>query len=95
MNLLGIYPYGMEQSLTRGQLSRLLRREGFEVLRDVGVLFMPGMLRMAELCLHGHSPGLAKGLGALHWPFRLAVRAFPGLSRHGYLIAWVVRKPPA
>lgn len=93
MNLLGIYPYGMEQSLTRRQLARLLREEGFQVLYSVGILFMPGMLRMAELCLHHRRPLLARVVGALHWPFRVLARLIPGISRHGYLIACVVRRP--
>ncbi len=93
MNLLGVYPYGMEQSLTRRQLSRLLKRQGFEITGHVGILFMPGILRMVELCLYRHCRPLARIVGSLHWPFRLASRALPGVSLHGYLIAGVVRKP--
>jgi hypothetical protein len=71
----------------------MLSRGGFEVLKSDGVLFMPGILRMAELALLDKLPVLSNILGALHWPFRMLTRVFPVLNRHGYLVACVVRKP--
>jgi len=95
MNLFDRYPYGLEQSLTRRELASLLRNEGFEIIGDDGILFMPGLFRMAELALLGRSRILATAMGALHVPFRLLARLFPRLSRHGYLIACIGRKPLA
>ena len=93
MNQAGIYPYGLEQSLSKKELGAMLSRGGFEVLKSDGVLFMPGILRMAELALLDKLPVLSRILGALHWPFRILARVFPALNRHGYLVACVVRKP--
>ena len=93
MNKAGIYPYGLEQSLSRKELRALLSRGGFEVLQSDGVLFMPGVMRMMELVLLDKLPMLSSAVGALHWPFRLLARVFPGLNKHGYLVACVVRRP--
>lgn len=93
MNRLGIYPYGLEQSLSKKELRQMLSRGGFEVLHSDGVLFMPGVMRMAELALLDRFPALSGMIGALHWPFRLLARIFPALNRHGYLVACVVRRP--
>jgi SAM-dependent methyltransferase len=93
MNKLGIYPYGLEQSLSKKELRAMLSRGGFEILHSDGVLFMPGVLRMAELALLERFPVLSGMLGALHWPFRALAKVFPGLNRHGYLVACVVRRP--
>lgn len=93
MNQLGIYPYGLEQSLSRKGLRAMLSRAGFEILHSDGILFMPGVLRMAELALFDSHRRLSEMLGALHWPFRALTRVFPGLNRHGYLVACVARRP--
>ena len=93
MNRLGIYPYGFEQSLSLKNLKAMLAGGGFEILQGDGVLFMPGILRMAELALLDSWPRLSKAVGSLHWPFRLLVRTFPRLNKHGYLVACVVRRP--
>ena len=93
MNKAGIYPYGLEQSLSKKELRAMLSRGGFEVLQSDGVLFMPGVMRMMELALLDKLPVLSSMVGALHWPFRLLARVFPGLNKHGYLVACAVRKP--
>jgi SAM-dependent methyltransferase len=93
MNMAGIYPYGMEKSLSKRELRALLSREGFEVLQSDGVLFMPGVIRMMELALLDKLPTISRMIGALHWPFRVMARVLPGLNKHGYLVACVVRRP--
>jgi len=89
----GLYPYGLEQSLTHRDLAQLLARSGFEIVGTEGLLFMPGLLRMAELALLEPLPTISRLLGELHRPFRAACRRWPGLNRHGYLIAAVGRRP--
>ncbi len=90
---LGLYGYGYERSFSMKALERLLVAEGFEVVDRTGILFMPGWLRMLDLWLTVRNPKL----GALTAPavgfFAGLHRRFPGLGRHGYLIACVVRKP--
>ncbi|MBW2534930.1 MAG: methyltransferase domain-containing protein [Deltaproteobacteria bacterium] len=93
MNLLGIYPYGFEQSLSRKELAGLCESGGLEVFDTDGVLFMPGALRMAELWLMVRSAKAGRAVGSLHWPFRALADALPALNKHGYLIAALVRKP--
>lgn len=93
LNTMGIYPYGLEQSLSQGQLRAMLSAAGFEILSGDGILFMPGVLRMAELATLEIAPPLSRLLGLCHWPFRLLARRFSRLNRHGYLLACAVRKP--
>jgi SAM-dependent methyltransferase len=95
LDALGAYPYGFEQSLSHAGLERLLAGAGFDIVGRDGLLFMPGVLRMAELWALGRWQALVRVFGAAHEPFRWMARAWPGLNRHGYLIAAVVRKPGA
>jgi SAM-dependent methyltransferase len=93
LGLLGLYAYGEERSFSRRQLRRLVEAEGFEVIGESGILFIPGYLRMAELALHGSLPAAARLLApALHL-FAWLERRFPRLQRHGYLIVAACRKP--
>ncbi len=93
MSKLGIYPYGFEQSLSRRELRAMLSGAGFEVIESDGVLFMPGVIRMAELALLDSHHLLSNAVGFLHWPFRILARVFPRLNKHGYLIAFSARRP--
>jgi exosortase/archaeosortase family protein len=90
---LGLYGYGFEKSYSRRQFRAMLTAAGFEVVAETGILFIPGWLRMAELALHSW----ARPLTFLTWPFvklfQTLSRRFPGLRRHGYLLATAVRKP--
>jgi len=90
---LGLYAYGYERAFSMKALERLLVAEGFEVVDRTGILFIPGWLRMLDLWLQVKIPRLT-GLTAPAVRFFAALhRRFPGLGRHGYLIACVVRKP--
>jgi SAM-dependent methyltransferase len=90
---LGLYAYGYERSFSMGALKRMLEREGFEVLAETGILFMPGWLRMADLWHYVRRPKLASLSTPAVSFFAYLHRKFPRLGRHGYLIACVVRKP--
>ena len=90
---LGLYAYGYERSFSMRALERMLEREGFEVLAETGILFMPGWLRMADLWLYVRRPKLASLSAPAISFFAYLHRKFPRLGRHGYLIACVVRKP--
>ena len=95
LNRFGQYAYGMEKSFTQGELRRLLESSGFQAIGRSGILFMPGWLRMLDLWCSVHAKPLARLTGALVSPFAWAYRKFPFCRRHGYLIAWSVRKPSA
>ena len=90
---LGLYAYGYERSFSMRALKRMLEREGFEVLAETGILFMPGWLRMADLWLYIRRSKLTSLSSPIISFFAYLHRKFPGLGRHGYLIACIVRKP--
>lgn len=90
---LGLYDYGFEKSYTRGALRSMLEEAGFEMVAETGILFIPGWLRMLDLACHAWCKPLARVTGLAVRPFAWLYRRFPGLRRHGYLIAAVVTKP--
>jgi SAM-dependent methyltransferase len=90
---LGLYAYGYERSFSKRALKRMLEREGFEVLAETGILFMPGWLRMADLWIYVRRPKLAFLSAPAVSFFAYLHRKFPRLGGHGYLMACVVRKP--
>ncbi len=93
MNKLGIYPYGFEQSLTSKELSAMLKKANFEVLKSYRFHFMSEVLRMFEMTILKTVPLWSRMVVYLHWPFRLLAKTFPNLHRHGYLVACIVRRP--
>jgi SAM-dependent methyltransferase len=85
----GWYDYGSEKSYSRKQLRRMLEAAGLTVTTETGILFMPGWLRMLDLLLHSRwPPGTFVTRPAVAW-FTWLGRRFPGLRRHGYLLASV------
>ena len=93
MYRLGLYGYGFEKSYSRPTFRRMLEEAGFEVLEESAILFIPGYLRMAELALHSWARPLTVLTVPLVKLFRFLSRRFPGLRRHGYLLATAVRRP--
>ncbi len=90
---LGLYDYGYERSFTRTGLRELCRGAGFEVHDETGILFMPGWLRMLDLACWVWLRPLARLTRLALEPFAALSRRFPGLRRHGYLIAAVAVRP--
>ena len=94
LQTVGLYDYGDERSYTPGQLRRLARQAGFRDVGLSGVLFFPGWLRMLELLAHTRGWSRTAGFcGAFVAPFRAAYRRWPGIRRHGYLLALGVERP--
>jgi SAM-dependent methyltransferase len=93
MQLVGRYPYGMEKAFTPRGLRRLLADAGFHVEATSGILFMPGLLRMLDLWWHTRSSRMVRLSAWAVKPFAWAYRRFPGVRRHGYLIACIAAKP--
>ncbi len=89
----GLYAYGYELSFTTREFNRLLEQVGFRVIDNSGVLFMPGLLRMADLYLFCHMRWATALTAPLIAPFAFLYRRFSWLRRHGYLIACAVEKP--
>lgn len=86
----GLYEYGAEKSYSHGGLRQLCDRSGLHVDARSGILFQPGCLRMMDLALHTRRwrvPGLGRVVESLLKPFAALSARFPGLRRHGYLIA--------
>lgn len=90
---LGLYAYGYELSFTTRAWNRTLSQAGFRVVDNSGILFMPGLLRIADLWLYCHIPRATVLTRPLVAPFAALYRRFTWLRRHGYLIASVVEKP--
>ncbi len=90
---LGLYAYGYELSFTERGFNRTLEQVGFRVIENSGILFMPGLLRMADLYLFCHMRWATTLTSPFIAPFAFLYRHIPRLRRHGYLIACVVEKP--
>jgi SAM-dependent methyltransferase len=89
----GYYGYGYELSFSAPSFNRILRQVGFKIIDNSGILFMPGLLRMADLYCFCYMPWATRFTAPLIVPFAFLYRRFPWLRRHGYLIASVVEKP--
>ncbi len=94
MQRLGLYAYGEEKSYSRRALRGICRRAGLEVVAEDGILFVPGALRMLDLACWVWLRPLARITALAVWPFAWLSRRYPALSRHGYLLATVARRPP-
>lgn len=90
---IGLYGYGSEKSYSRAALRAMLEGAGFEVTDETGILFVPGWLRMLDLACHCGWRPLGRVTGLAVAPFAHLSRLFPGLRRHGYLLASVGLKP--
>jgi len=93
LSLFQLYLYGYEKSFSFKSLERELVAAGFQVIGQSGILFMPGLLRMIDLFVHIKWPRFSFLMKPLISPFSFLYKKFPGLRRHGYLIASVVKKP--
>lgn len=92
LDKLGKYAYSPERAFSARELREVLEQAGLEVVERTGILFMPGILRMADLFLYKRCPPLARLTGWMCAPFEWLESRFPALQRHGYLIAYGVRK---
>jgi SAM-dependent methyltransferase len=85
----GWYDYGSEKSYSRKDLRRMLNAAGLTVTAETGILFIPGWLRMLDLLVHTRWPRWSFGTRPAVALFRWLGQRFPGLRRHGYLLASV------
>jgi SAM-dependent methyltransferase len=94
LHRLGLYAYGYERSFSRRALRALVEGAGLTAVADMGILFVPGWLRMMELWCRTSAPALAPAVRVAIRPFILADR-WARLRRHGYLVVCVAEKPRA
>ena len=92
---LGLYGYGYEKAFSRRALRRILERNGFRVVAETGILFLPGWLRMLDLACHTWARPLSRLTGLAVAPFQILSRQFPRVRRYGYLLATVAVRPDA
>lgn len=93
LTLLGIYPYAPENSYSRGRLNTFARNAGLEIVDNTGILFMPGILRIAELWLYKYSPGFSiKLFSPVFKFFHRIEKKYDWAKRSAYLIACVCKK---
>jgi SAM-dependent methyltransferase len=89
----GWYPYAPEKSFWWNEFRNLFWSAGFEIVEETGFVVMPGWLRALDMWFQLHAPSLTKITGLMLKPFMNAERNNPGIRRHGYIIACVLRKP--
>ncbi len=93
MYRLGLYGYGYEKSYSRRALRQMVEAEGFEVVAESGILFIPGWLRILDLVGNAWLRPLTYLTGPASALFARLAQRFPRLHRHGYLIAAVGLRP--
>ncbi len=89
---LGRYPYSPERAFGAAELRDLVARNGLTVEDRTGLLFVPGIVRLADLFLHVRGLPMARLTGAATRPFEYAEQRWEWARRLGYLIAVVARK---
>lgn len=92
MSLSGIYYFGTEKSLDVKQLRSLFFNNGFKILKSGSILFLPGIIRIADLFFFKYFKPLTKVTEVLYKPFRFLKRHFKVFRLSGYLIYIVIEK---
>jgi SAM-dependent methyltransferase len=92
---LGRYPYSPERSFSAAQLRRAVERSGMRVSARSGLMFLPGVLRLADLALHVRRHPLERLSAALVAPFESAELQWSWTRRFGYLVAVIAHKRAA
>jgi SAM-dependent methyltransferase len=93
LTLLGKYLYAPEKSMSAKELRRAVERSGLRVKARTGLLFMPGILRLADLFCCTRGIPLHRLTPFFLWPFEKLERRFAFARRLGYLLTLVVEKP--
>lgn len=86
------YPYSPERAFSAAELRDLVARNGLTVENRTGLLFVPGIVRLADLFLHVRRLPAARLTAAMTRPFEYAEHRWEWARRLGYLVAVVARK---
>jgi SAM-dependent methyltransferase len=89
---LKLYPYSPERAFGAGELRAAVERSGLTVQHRTGLLFVPGIVRLADLFLHVRGARLERLTSAATRPFEYAELRWEWARRLGYLVAVVARK---
>lgn len=87
-----LYPYSPERAFGAGELRATVERNGLTVEQRTGLLFVPGIVRLADLFLHVRGLPMARLTAAATRPFEYAEQRWEWARRLGYLVAVVARK---
>ena len=87
-----LYPYSPERAFGAAELRAMVERNGLTVERRTGLLFVPGIVRLADLFLHARGVAMPRLTAAATRPFEYAEQRWEWARRRGYLVAVVARK---
>jgi len=86
------YPYSPERAFGGSELRATVERNGLTVEQRTGLMFIPGVVRLADLFLHVRGHPLTRLTAALSRPFEYAELHWEWARRLGYLVTVVARK---
>jgi SAM-dependent methyltransferase len=92
LDLMGLYLYAPEKCMSGGDLRRIVENGGLKVRDRTGLLFMPGILRIADLFCYTRGIPLYK---LTHWvlkPFEWFENRWEWARRLGYLLVIIAEK---
>lgn len=95
LDVFGKYPYSPEKSFSMQELKKEIEKTGLKVKDTTGILFMPGVLRIADMFFYKRARPLCALTGALLKAFEMPESKSAWFRRRGYLIACVATKEKA
>ncbi|MCX7972945.1 MAG: class I SAM-dependent methyltransferase [Candidatus Aminicenantes bacterium] len=88
----GLYAFGYEKSFTRQAFSQMVKKQGFRIIAERSLLFMPGWLRLLDLFCYHHLPSLLPLIKLFFKPFVFLYERIGFFHRRGYLLVLVLEK---
>jgi SAM-dependent methyltransferase len=89
---LNLYPYSPERAFSGAELRAAVERNGLIVEQRTGLMFVPGVVRLADLFLHVRGIPGERITTAAARPFEYAEMRWEWARKLGYLVAVVARK---
>ena len=92
LDLLGLYLYAPEKCMSAGDLREIVENGGLKVRSRTGLLFMPGILRIADLFFYTRGIPLHKLTPMALKPFEWFENRWEWARRLGYLLIIIAEK---
>lgn len=92
LDSLGLYLYAPEKCMSAGQLGEVLENAGLKVRKRTGMLFMPGILRIADLFCYTRGIPLYKLTRLILKPFEWLENRWEWARKLGYLLVIIAEK---